>query len=394
MGNDEERLMSGEAWRDFCRRLEAVGESILAEGFPAGPQDRAEGFRWLTRLVTHATRMEIEAGDPDHPVFVRYETPHNQWGGPNPDLTYLRANVDPAKSYRIWADVRGVRQALFSLNEGEMQLGEFGVFSERSLDDLTVDSDGLLELRLSPEEQPGNWLPTHPDGRLFTVRVFQSDWERDAGPVFHIERIGSEGIPPPFLDPGLVARGLDRSATWIERTATFWNHYTTEGWHRATPNVANPPASAPGGADHILYGSCFWELEAQPGAGAGVCEARRRLLGVHDPHARLARVGRFRRSPDQPERSAGAHRRRRQGQGRARPRGSRHAQLARRSTAAPGVCWSTDGSGLGTTRSPPPGSCRSATCGPGCRTTIPSSMLPIVGGCSRAVVESAWNRFL
>jgi hypothetical protein len=261
MGSDEERLMSGEAWHEFCRRLEAVGASILAEGFPSGPGDRAEGFRWLTRLVTHATQMEMEAGATDHPVFVRYETPHNQWGGPNPDLTYLRANVDPSESYRVWADVSGVRQVLFSLNEGEMQLGEFGVFSERSLDDLRVGDDGRLELRLSPREQPGNWLPTHPDGRLFTIRIFQSDWERDAAPTFHIERIGAEGIPPPFLDPGSVARALDRSATWIEQTATFWNHYTTEGWHRATPNVANPPHSAPGGADHILYGSCFWELD-------------------------------------------------------------------------------------------------------------------------------------
>jgi hypothetical protein len=64
MDRDAERLVSGAAWREFCRRLEAAGERILADGFPEAPRDRAEGFRWLTRLVDHATRMEIEAGDP------------------------------------------------------------------------------------------------------------------------------------------------------------------------------------------------------------------------------------------------------------------------------------------------------------------------------------------
>ncbi len=260
MSSEEERLVSGDAWRDFCARLEAAGETILGEGFPASARDRAEGFRWLTRLMVHATQLEVEAGDRQYPFFLRYETPHNQWGGPNPDNIYLRANVDPRCSYRIWANVSGVRQAIFSLNEGEMQLGEFGVFSERSLDQLEVDDDGLLEIGLSPEEQPRNWMPMDPRGRLLTIRIYQSDWEHDAAPAFHIERVGAEGVPRPPLQAAAMTRALDRAATWLERSAGFWNQYTTAGWDRATPNVANPARPAPGGADNILYGSCFWEL--------------------------------------------------------------------------------------------------------------------------------------
>ena len=261
MGRDEDALVSGEAWRDFCDRLKAAGDAILADGFPDSPFDRAEGFRWLTRLVVHATQMEVEAGDPRHPFFIRYETPHNQWGGPNPDNVYLRANVDPSCTYRIWANVENVRQLIISLNEGEMQLGELGVFSERSLDDLEVGPGGLLEIWLSPDEQPRNWMPADPRGRLLTVRIYQSDWESDAAPTFHIERVGAEGVPRPPLDPAFMGRALDRSANWVERTATFWNAYTTQAWHRATPNVVVPARSTPGGADNILYGSCFWELD-------------------------------------------------------------------------------------------------------------------------------------
>lgn len=260
MSDDGARLLSGEAWRDFCRRLEKSGETILGDGFPDAPGDRAEGFRWLGRLVVHALQLEVEAGDPRHPAFIRYETPHNQWGGPNPDNIYLRAQVDPRITYRIWADVRGVRQAIFSLNEGEMQLGEYGVFGECSLDDLAVGDEGLLEIRLSPDPQPGNWMKTDPRGRLLTIRIYQSDWDRDAAPAFHIERVGAEGVPPPFAEPARIGRGLDRAATWVERTAAFWNAYTSAGFARATPNVAAAPRPAPGGADNILYGSCFWEL--------------------------------------------------------------------------------------------------------------------------------------
>jgi len=262
MASDEERLMSGDAWRDWCDRLKAAGESILSEDFPKTPGDRAEGFRWLTRLVVHAIQLEMEAGDTQHPCFIRHETPILQWGGPNPDNIYLRANVDPNSSYRIWADVRGVREAIFSLHEGEMQLGELGVFSECSLADLELDEDGRLEIWLTPDERPRNWMPMHPKGRLLSIRVFQSDWEADAAPPFHIERVGAEGVPRPFLDAAFVARALDRSAHWIEKSAVFWNGYTTAGWKRATPNQVAPAAPAPGGADNILYGSCFFELRA------------------------------------------------------------------------------------------------------------------------------------
>nr|MBC8341236.1 hypothetical protein [Pseudomonadota bacterium] len=186
--NDQAKKLLGESWRDFCDRLKASGEAILGEGFPEAAGDRAEGMRWLSRLVVHATQMEVEAGDTQYPFFIRYETPHNQWGGPNPDNVYLRANIDPSCTYRIWANVKGMRQAIFSLNEGEMQLGEYGVFGECSLDELDVGPNGELSIILSPDEQPSNWMQTDPRGRLFTIRIYQSDWERDTAPPLHIER--------------------------------------------------------------------------------------------------------------------------------------------------------------------------------------------------------------
>jgi hypothetical protein len=258
--NDKQQLMTGEAWRLWCDRLKDVGDSILADNFPQDERGRAEGYRFLTRLMVHAVNMEIEAGDPMFPRFVRYETPTNQWGGPNPDNIYLRTNIDAACTYRVWGNVAGVRQLIVSLNEGDMQLGEFGVFSEKSLDQFEVGDDGLLEFWISPDPQTKNWLPSDPKARLLTIRIYQSDWLADPAYPLHIERVGAEGLARPALTPEDVAHGLDRSARWVEASAVFWNQYTSAGRQNATPNVAAQARPSPGGADNILYGACFWDL--------------------------------------------------------------------------------------------------------------------------------------
>jgi len=253
-------LESGAAWREFCARLAALGDRILGPDFPGDPRARAEGFRALTRLLVYAVQLEMECGDPAFPVLYRYEDPRTPWGGPNPDNVYLRATIDPAATYRVTGNVAGVRSALFSLHEGDMQLGEYGVYGERSLDALAVGPDGRLQIVLSPDPHAGNWIPMDPKARLFMIRVYVADWERDAVPGFDIVRSGAEGVPPPPLTPAAVERALARAATWVEKTVCFWNAYVAKAAARTPPNCAAPPRSAPGGADLIRYGSCFWDL--------------------------------------------------------------------------------------------------------------------------------------
>ena len=262
MADDAARLLSGEAFGSFCARLARLGAELCGPGFPSDPRERAEGFRALTRQLVYALQMELESSDAEHPVLLRYEDPRTQWGGPNPDNVYLRARIAPGHVYRVWGNVTGVRQALFSLHEGDMQLGQYGVYSERALDQLAIGPDGRLELTIAADEPPGgarNWLPLHPKARLFQVRVYLSDWERDVSPGLQIERLGALG-PPPLTDPGAVARGLERAVAWVERSLPYWNRYTTQACERAAANVAGEPRPAPGGADNILYGSCFWDL--------------------------------------------------------------------------------------------------------------------------------------
>ena len=151
MSDAADNLLSGRAWHDFCDRLRGVGDTIIGEGFPQQPRDRTEGFRYLTRLLSYAMRMEIECGDPLYPQLCRYEEPHNNWGGPNPDNTYLRAQIHPDYGYRVWGNLTDMRQIIISLQEGDMQLEQYGVYSEQGLDDWTVGPDGEWELFVTTE---------------------------------------------------------------------------------------------------------------------------------------------------------------------------------------------------------------------------------------------------
>jgi hypothetical protein len=214
----------------------------------------------VARQIVMALQGELEHADPAHPTFHRYEEPWVQWGGPNPDNVYLRAPIDPSATYRVWADVTGVRELIVSLVEGDMHLGAFGVWSERTLRELEVDDDGRLELWISPDEQAGNWLPTEPDARQLLIRQYQVDWEVDRVATFHIENLATVGVPPPPPTDDDVAAAYERASAWVGGSLGFWHEYLEGARAAMAHNGFGPPTTPPGGAPNIAYGGGWWEL--------------------------------------------------------------------------------------------------------------------------------------
>lgn len=249
-----------DAWREWCERLAAVGDRLAHPPFPA--DTRAQGLRHLARQVLVALEGELAHGDAAYPSFHRYEAPWSQWGGPNPDNVYIRARIDPAATYRVWGDVTGLRAAIFSLCDGDMHLGKYGVFGERTLDSLDVRSDGMLELWLSPRRHDGNWIEMHRDARIFMIRQYQCDWERDSIASFAIERVDTAGVAPPAPSSTAVADALARAAEWIERSIEYWCEYVERARSGMTANTFTPPTTPKGGAPNIAYGSGWWRLGA------------------------------------------------------------------------------------------------------------------------------------
>jgi hypothetical protein len=248
------------AWRSFCERLAGAGDRLAAEPFPASAPDRALCTRHLARQLVMALQSEVEFGDPASPAFHRYEEPWVQWGGPNPDNVYTRAAIDPSATYRVFGNISGVRAAIFSLVDGDMHLGRFGVFSEHTLADLEVGADGSIELWISPEQHEHNWIASDPEARMFLVRQYLCDWEHDRAATLTIERVDDRTPPPAALTPAGLSLALDRAATWIERSTEFWCTYAERARDTLPRNSVSPPSTPKGGAPSIAYGAGWWEL--------------------------------------------------------------------------------------------------------------------------------------
>ena len=96
-----QRVMDGACWEDFCDALKAAGSVVLREGSPGDPLDRAEGWRYLTRLTRAALETFVEASDAQAPEFRRAVGETIKMGMDNPDNVYFSAPVNGNSEYRI-----------------------------------------------------------------------------------------------------------------------------------------------------------------------------------------------------------------------------------------------------------------------------------------------------
>src|SRR5664279_2880605 len=88
-----ERIMNGTTWADFCDALKRAGEVVLRDGSPDDAFDRAEGFRYLSRLTRVALESYIEFADPLAPVLRRPAHETVKIGADNPDNYYQSAAI-------------------------------------------------------------------------------------------------------------------------------------------------------------------------------------------------------------------------------------------------------------------------------------------------------------
>src|SRR5579862_7292718 len=139
------------AWRDLCRRLEAVGERLAGDGFPAREEDRAEGFAHLAEQVVCWLAWNVGHADPRRPVFHRQNDLITQWGGPNNDNVYRHARIDPSLRYRIYGYMHGCDDFVLAARAGFMHEPRWGTLLELTASDLGIGRGAEFELLLGPE---------------------------------------------------------------------------------------------------------------------------------------------------------------------------------------------------------------------------------------------------
>lgn len=256
------RIMDGTVWEEFCETLKSAGAVILRESSPQNPFDRAEGFRYLSRLARLALEKFVEHADPAAPTFYRLSHETGKIGCDNPDSLYQNAAISGRYEYRLWGRRGTVPYLGFGTYYGQYgSNARSGCSGYLEGEDLLVDANGRFEIIISCEPRPGNWLPMEPDTSMLVVRQNFLDREKECPAELRIERIGAQGPPAP-LAPRRLAQGLADAARFVVGTAALFADWA-EGFARY-PNELRPLDPAVTGGAHgdpnIFYYMGYWTL--------------------------------------------------------------------------------------------------------------------------------------
>src|SRR3954469_24558307 len=159
-----ERVVCGTTWEEFCDTLKMAGAVIQRDSSPRDALTRAEGLRYLSRVLRAGLEAFVEQADPRAPVLQRVVHETAKMGSDNPDNYYQNAAISGEYEYRI----RGTRGTVHYLSFAT-QSGGYGEGRALPLSgfldakDLELEADGSFELSVSCERRPGNWLPMKPE---------------------------------------------------------------------------------------------------------------------------------------------------------------------------------------------------------------------------------------
>ena len=143
-----------DAWADFCAALAAAGR--LIEQRSADDLERAEGYRFLTRLARGGLYSHFEAGNPRYP-FISTMPDMVKIGSDNPDALYQTSPIDGHLNYRITGTRGTVHYLSFSAFAGNYGGGQdrLGVMGFLDSGELLVDDDDRVEIHVGAEKRWG-----------------------------------------------------------------------------------------------------------------------------------------------------------------------------------------------------------------------------------------------
>jgi hypothetical protein len=259
-----QKVVDGTAWREFCDLLADAGSTILAEGNPDDPLDRAEGFRMLTRLLRGALESKLEYGRASHPALICTCHETIKIVGENPDNHYLGSSLDGRYDYRIWGTRGDAKWISFNLFSGAgFGGGGPGTGATLHEEQMHIEPDGSFEVIISQRPHSGNWLAAEPETRSIAIRQTFLDKRHQTHADLHIERIDEQVADPEPLTAeqlylsliyaGLYVKGVaDIGSQWAIRQAQWPNRFTDEAELAETDKFKDP---------QIKWHQAYFELD-------------------------------------------------------------------------------------------------------------------------------------
>ena len=196
---------------------EAAEAVVFADPHIEDPLTHAEGLRYMTRCLSFAALNMVENNDPAYPHLAPLISPWLHFALPNSDYHYLTAPVHADHSYRVFGTLGTGRFFHVEVYAGvHDKIDELTVFGSRA--DFETGPKGEIEIVLSRDERPGNWVQLPPDGGGYVfLRQAYYDWLTEEPGHFNIERVGAT-YPPPPPDPQQLKDNLEGMVRFLRRS--------------------------------------------------------------------------------------------------------------------------------------------------------------------------------
>ncbi len=264
MEQDIGAVQSGEAWDEFCEALKHAGQQILRPEAPSDELHRAEGYRYLTRLLRIGLEMHLEYADPDFPGFFAPSHETGKIGADNPDNLYLMARLNGRNEYVISGERGSVPYLSFGTQKGGYEsnglMEQTGFLNAASLQ---TDADGRFEIVLSQARPAAcsNWLMLEPETNAVIVRQTFLNRAEERPATLGIARRGSTARPQP-LTPERLHAGLRNTARFVQGTATLFANWAQSylPHSNALPPANQALCQSVGGDPNIFYYHSHWAL--------------------------------------------------------------------------------------------------------------------------------------
>ncbi|MFK7975235.1 MAG: DUF1214 domain-containing protein [Halioglobus sp.] len=258
----EQQLADGSLWAQFCDELKAAGDIVHQEGVPDDLFNRAEGYRYLTRLLRAGLESFVESADPQYPRFYQLANETIKIGNDNPDNIYHNANLDGRLDYRITGNRGSVNYLSFGTKAGSYATtGTMEPTGQLDAKDLAMEDSGDFEIIVSSTEKPGNWLPMREDSESLIVRQTFDDRTSEVPAHYNIECLNPETLST--LEPQAFAEQLLRSAGFMRGTSSLFKQWMDNYSHHINqlPSDDQARCQQAGGDAAIHYLQSYWQLK-------------------------------------------------------------------------------------------------------------------------------------
>lgn len=206
------------AFTGLLARLANAAATITGPKGAFDALERAEGFRFITRVLSGSLDMHLERADPARPDVTRMLTPTRKFLGDNPDTDYDYIPLDGASSYRIVGTRTNVTYIGFCLYGRRDPYG-IEVTGNLSDEDIVFEDDGSFEILLGPTRPEGakNFLELTPSTYAMLVREYFLDRTTETRAPFVLTPVTACPPPEPLCERAL-ARHLEDVGRYVEET--------------------------------------------------------------------------------------------------------------------------------------------------------------------------------